>query len=253
VEQAPNRMSGASATVVRAQHRNNAPYYINWYDAHRVDVTVNGGPVTSYPARTTQGDTVRATIPGSLVGTICYQFVSVDKYGNTGTSIQRCYTATGLSVGNPYCFGDGSGTACPCANVGAIGNGCASSVSASGANLSATGTASISADSVVLTGTNMPNSSALYFQGTTQANGGNGNVFGDGKRCAAGSITRLGTKTNAAGASSYPEGGDLVISIRGTIGAPGTRTYQVWYRNAAAFCTGDTFNLSNGLEIAWGA
>ncbi len=252
VEQAQNRAAGATPTVVRAQHRGNAPYYINWYDAHRVDVTVNGGPVTSYPARSTQGDTVRAAIPGSLVGAICYQFVSIDKYGNTGASIQRCYTATGLAVGTPFCFGDGSGMACPCANSGAAGNGCANSLFANGANVAATGNASISADTVVLTGTNMPNSSALYFQGTTQANVGAGTVFGDGKRCASGSIIRLGTKMNAANTSSYPVGGDLSISVRGAIGAPGTRTYQAWYRNAAAFCTSDTFNLSNGLEIAWG-
>ncbi|MEY2806172.1 MAG: hypothetical protein RIR65_589, partial [Planctomycetota bacterium] len=32
---------------------------------------------------------------------------------------------------------------------------------------------------------------------------------------------------------------------------PGTRTYQAWYRNAAAFCTPSGFNLGNGLEIVW--
>ncbi len=252
VEQAPNRMSGASATVVRAQHRNNAPYYINWYDAHRVDVTVNGGPITSYPARTTQGDTVRAAIPGNLVGTICYQFVSVDKYGNTGTSIQRCYSSTNSAPGITYCFGDGTGTTCPCGNAGAAGNGCASSLFASGANLVAAGPASISADGAVLTGTNMPNSSALYFQGTTQTNAGAGSVFGDGKRCAGGSVFRLGTQLNASNGSTYPAVGNPPISVQGNIVAPGIRTYQVWYRNSATFCTADTFNLSNGAELTWG-
>jgi len=251
VEQAANRTAGPSATVVRCAIRDNAAYYITWYNTNRLDVTVNGGPVTSYPVSMMQGDLFRAVIPGNLVGTICYQFVSSDKYGNTGTSVQRCYTSTGGSTGTPFCFGDGSGTACPCANSGAAGNGCASSLFANGANLAATGNASLSSDTVVLTGTNMPNSSALYFQGTNQANAGNGSAFGDGKRCAGGSITRLGTKTNAANTSSYPQGGDLAISVRGAIGAPGTRTYQAWYRNAAAFCTADTFNLSNGLEIVW--
>jgi hypothetical protein len=33
--------------------------------------------------------------------------------------------------------------------------------------------------------------------------------------------------------------------------APGNRTYQVWYRNSAAFCTPDVFNLSNGLVVTW--
>jgi len=47
-------------------------------------------------------------------------------------------------------------------------------------------------------GSQMTNSSALYFQGTTQMAGGAGIAFGDGLRCAGGSIVRLGTKTNAA-------------------------------------------------------
>jgi hypothetical protein len=34
--------------------------------------------------------------------------------------------------------------------------------------------------------------------------------------------------------------------------AAGTRTYQVWYRNAAAFCTASTFNLTNGWRTTWG-
>jgi hypothetical protein len=25
----------------------------------------------------------------------------------------------------------------------------------------------------------------------------------------------------------------------------------VWYRNAASFCTVDTFNLSNGVSVTW--
>jgi len=29
------------------------------------------------------------------------------------------------------------------------------------------------------------------------------------------------------------------------------RRYQVWFRDAAAFCTASTFNLSNGLEASW--
>jgi hypothetical protein len=39
--------------------------------------------------------------------------------------------------------------------------------------------------------------------------------------------------------------------VRGAVPAGATRTYQVWYRNAAAFCTSDTFNLTNGLVVTW--
>ena len=53
------------------------------------------------------------------------------------------------------------------------------------------------------------------------------------------------------GASQYPAAGDLSVSVRGGVTGPGTRTYQVWYRNAADFCTPDTFNLTNGVEVLW--
>jgi len=150
-----------------------------------------------------------------------------------------------------FCFGDGTGAACPCANNGSSGNGCASSVNANGGNLTASGAASISGDTLTLLGSGMPNSSALYFQGTSQSAGGSGTAFGDGKRCAGGTTIRLGTKTNAGGASSYPVGADQVISIRGSNAAGNVRTYQCWYRNAAAFCTVDTFNLTNGYQVTW--
>jgi len=151
-----------------------------------------------------------------------------------------------------FCFGDGSGAACPCANNGAAGNGCANSLNPNGAHLTASGTASISNDTLVVQGSGMPDSTVLYFQGTVQQSVGNGIAFGDGKRCAGGTVTRLGTKTNVSGASSYPGLGDLSMSVRGGISMPATRTYQAWYRNAATFCTASTFNLSNGIELSWG-
>ena len=148
-----------------------------------------------------------------------------------------------------YCFGDGSTTACPCGNSGLAGNGCANSVNANGANLAGSGTASIAADTLVLSGSGMPNSNALYFQGTTQI----ASLFGDGIRCAGGSVIRLGTKANVAGVSSYPVAGDLSVSARGGVTAGGSvRNYQIWYRNAdPAFCTVSTFNLTNGLSVTW--
>jgi len=151
-----------------------------------------------------------------------------------------------------FCAGDGGGTPCPCGNNGAPGRGCANSIDPSGAFLTAAGSSSLANDTVVLSGSGMPNASALYFQGTGQQGGGAGAVFGDGKRCAGGTVTRLGTKLNAAGSSQYPAAGDASVSVRGVVTSPGMRTYQVWYRNAAAFCTNATFNLSNGIEIAWG-
>jgi YVTN family beta-propeller protein len=163
--------------------------------------------------------------------------------GVTRVSFPQPYTA--------FCSGDGSGAACPCGNAGGAGRGCANSVDASGALLAAAGSASIAADTFTLAGAGMPNSSALYFQGTAQQNGGAGSAFGDGLRCAGGTVVRLGTKANVAGASSYPATGDQPVSVRGLCAAGDVRTYQIWYRNAASYCTAATFNLSNGLQATW--
>jgi hypothetical protein len=103
----------------------------------------------------------------------------------------------------------------------------------------------------VLTGTLMPNSSVLYFQGTAQTAAGAGSIFGDGLRCAGGTIIRLGSKTNVGGSSSYPTVGNVPISIKGANVAGNVREYQCWYRNAAVFCTPSTFNLTNGVETTW--
>jgi hypothetical protein len=111
--------------------------------------------------------------------------------------------------------------------VGGPGRGCANSVVPAGAQLTGAGAASIAADTLVLAGSGMPNAAALYFQGTTQLGGGAGVAFGDGLRCAGGTVLRLGTKTNAAGASQYPGPLDLSVSVRGLVTSPGDRTYQV--------------------------
>jgi len=155
--------------------------------------------------------------------------------------------------GTTFCHGDGSATACPCGNAGANDGGCANTVSFSGAKLVAAGSASISADTFVLRGSRMPNGPVLYFQGTLRTNGGAGATFGDGLRCVSGQVVRLAAKSNAAGASQYPEIGEVPISTRGSIGAPGdTRHYQAWYRNSNTFCQPETFNLTNGATATWG-
>jgi hypothetical protein len=169
-----------------------------------------------------------------------------------GTAVAIVEGGVQPSTVTSFCFGDGSGTTCPCGNASAIGSGsgCTSTLGV-GAKLSATGQADLSSDTLVLHGNQMPNSSALYFQGTTRTANGAGSVFGDGLRCASGAIARLGARFNVGGASIYPAAGDPHISVKGAISAPGPRTYQVWYRNAAAFCTPSTFNLTNGVEVTW--
>jgi hypothetical protein len=157
--------------------------------------------------------------------------------------------------GTGFCFGDGSGTACPCANSGVSGNGCATSSHPGGAHLQAVGVASISADTLVIQGSDMSAvGGVLYFQGSGQQLGGAGLSFGDGLLCAGGAIVRLGVKINSGGASQFPEPGDPSLSVQGGVTTPGTvQNYQGWFRDSTPFCTPATFNLTNGVTVTWGA
>jgi len=158
----------------------------------------------------------------------------------------------GLSGGNssPFCFGDGSGTACPCGNNGAIGHGCGNSVTPAGGLLTVTGTPSTLDDSIVLHVSGLPaTSNCTFFQGTV-ANAAA--VFGDGLRCTGGTLIRLRSTGASAGSANFPTGGDPHVSTQGAVTLNGgLRTYQVMYRNAPSFCTTATFNISNGLIVNW--
>ncbi|MBL8863308.1 MAG: hypothetical protein JNK02_15030 [Planctomycetes bacterium] len=213
---------------------NGQPYALNVTHA-RHTVTLTAG----------QTLTVITSDPGTPAGNLA-----------TANGFQiKTVTGGGGGPGTPavaYCFGDGTATPCPCGNTSGFGanEGCLNSLGLGG-KLVGQGNALLSNDTFTLVGTRMPNSSALYFQGTAQQSGGMGAVFGDGLRCAAGTITRLGTKTNAGGASAYPTAGDQSVSVRGGVFAAGTREYQVWYRNSADFCTPSGFNLTNAVQATW--
>lgn len=150
------------------------------------------------------------------------------------------------------CFGDGTGTPCPCGNSGTAGNGCANSSFATGGNLAASGQSSISADTLVLTASNIPGP-GLFFQGTSTFGGGLGIPFGDGLLCSGGTIVRLGVVFPTGSSASYP--GGLTPGPISTMGSntPGdVRNYQCWYRDSdPSFCTADTYNLTNMITIFW--
>jgi len=163
------------------------------------------------------------------------------------------------SAFTPLCFGDGSGAACPCANSGAAGHGCENSATTGGALLSATGVASLAADSAQLTSAGeLPSVTSVVLQGTIAVAPA---FFGDGLRCAGGSLKRLYVKSAVAGVVSAPAAGDASISARSsalgdTIALGATRVYQVYYRDPNAnFCAappGGFFNVSNAIAVSWG-
>jgi plastocyanin len=153
--------------------------------------------------------------------------------------------------GTEFCAGNGSGTACPCGNTPVQPVGCLNSIGAGG-RLRARGTASVSADTLLLVGTGMSESTTvLFFQGSTQVNGGMGAVFGDGLRCAGGASIRLGVSTVSFGVARYPQAGNPAVSVKGVVPAGGMRTYQIFYRDPPSACTGALFNASDGYAITW--
>ena len=183
--------------------------------------------------------------------------ITIGTFKDNGAVMTNADVPGDVPPGTPFCYGDGSGRQCPCANLGDPGAGCANSKESSGAILSSSGTTS--PDTVVLTSSHeLPTALSVFLQGDAQSTPGF--LFGDGIRCVSGSLKRLYSRNASAGAVSAPTGADLSITAqsaaKGDVIAPGsTRYYQVYYRDPdASFCPmppGDFFNVSNGVSIVW--
>ena len=151
------------------------------------------------------------------------------------------------------------GCQCPCGNcdtasgdLAGCGNGNNSTWDA-GASLIGSGSSSVSAtggDMFKLEGSALiPSQPGLYFQGNNAVNGGSGNQFGDGLRCAGGSVIRLQVKVaDSAGRSQTTE--DLVL--KGGVVSGDLRRYQLWYRDPVTSPCGAKFNLTNGVQVLFG-
>ncbi len=159
-------------------------------------------------------------------------------------------------AGTNYCFGDGTGAACPCdpGQSGGLGSGCRNS-SGTGGMLGAFGNPSVANDSVTLWASGLLNiTTGLFFQGTAPQQGGLGAIYGDGLLCASGSVIRLEIRNTQGGVMRLGRDvpTDAPLASKGSVPAiGGTRYYQVWYRDPLPFCTSTTFNLTNGVRIVW--
>jgi hypothetical protein len=170
----------------------------------------------------------------------------------------RAYRAPSSTVVS-FCFGDGSGAACPCGNSGAAGHGCDNSFATGGARLSSVGLSSLAGDTLVLTSTNeLPSATSIVLQGNVDL--ASPAPFGDGLRCVGGTLLRLFTRAAASGVVVVPSSGQISISARSAalgdpIGASQSRSYQVYYRDPnLAFCAapaGNTWNVSQALRATW--
>ncbi len=149
-----------------------------------------------------------------------------------------------------FCFGDNVSGAvtCPCA-AGAPGSGCANS-SGVGAVLSVTGSASVAANDLQLVCSGMlPGSASIFLQGTAALNGGLGqhSAGTDGLDCLGGWLLRVDRRGTLGSVARVSD-----IARQGGIPSAGAlRRYQVFYRNAANYCTPAHWNTSNAVKIWW--
>jgi hypothetical protein len=147
---------------------------------------------------------------------------------------------------------------CPCANAGTFGAGCNNSSHTGGAMLSSLGVASVMADTLSFhTIGEKPTATSIVLQGTTNLS--SGALFGQGVRCAAGTLKRLYVKTASGGSITAPSAGDASVWSRSAalgdvIVAGQVRHYLVYYRDPIVLggCpASSTFNATQGLQVAW--
>lgn len=177
-----------------------------------------------------------------------FEFDAGDSWFNTGEGpyIDDLVVVDELPL---FCLGDGSEGPCPCGNESAPGDG-AGCLHAGGdaARLRASGTSSLSNDTIVLNGSGMPIQPVLFFQAMDSRPPA---PFGDGMLCTRGPFVRLGIEVNSDGSSSYPGTGDLPVSVKGGVHAPGVRHYQARYRVSEGVCSAGEFNMTNALTVVW--
>lgn len=185
---------------------------------------------------------------GGLIGSRRF-FVTYDSTSGTDRDILGgVYDRPTGGLHTPFCVGYVVG--CPCNNHGTAPAGCGNSQNSNGALLVADGVAATGPeDSLALSVSGVPATSpCTLYQGTA---GNQILYFGDGTACVSGAVVRIGTKAAVAGSATWG-GSESDISVTGGVPLAGAlRFYQVAYRNVAAFCTSDTFNISNGMLVLW--
>jgi hypothetical protein len=153
--------------------------------------------------------------------------------------------------------GLGGVMACPCGNApSGPGRGCNNSSNSGGGNILPTG--GVSPDTMLFGVVGLrPNALCIFLQGNALSSGGV--AFGDGVRCASGTLKRLYVKSiSPSGSVGAPTGGDPSISARSAaLGDPISigqkRWYFVYYRDPVDFGCAfpNTFNASVGVQIDW--
>ncbi|MFT7484455.1 MAG: hypothetical protein ACI9F9_000295 [Candidatus Paceibacteria bacterium] len=156
------------------------------------------------------------------------------------------------NVGVAYCFGDGSGTACPCSANGAPGAGCLNT-SGAGAVMVGSGNASFSSDTFQFDISGIPGDKpGLLLKNDNQVS----IPAGDGLICTVGmGAARSQVQITSMGSTTFTEfnaGGTGTGAPLGSVANMGIPTnYQFWYRDPMNPCTGAGFNFSNAWTVTY--
>ncbi|MFN0242152.1 MAG: hypothetical protein ACKVWV_04600 [Planctomycetota bacterium] len=181
-----------------------------------------------------------------------------------GTNVQGRAYVIRLDPPVTFCFGDGSlPTACPCAPPdfvpapsGGPRSGCANSFSSAGARLVAWGT--VTPDKLFLEASIGGGYSGFGVMIKGDGQSAAGIASADGVRCVDGNLIRFGGHNSGQGGTPlgtwiYPNSAQTTSVTASTGQLPGqTSYYQLLYRNpAAGFCSPDTTNWSNVVQVSW--
>ncbi len=242
-----------------------------------VTVTATAGTLVVTPLVGSATSTPLAgnsSAPSTQAGTIVYvggqlqlsipidnTFAFTDPASGTSGTI----TVTGTlnaNVGAPMislCDPGQSGVlGCPCANppIGPA-HGCDNSSYTGGAQLGASGLPSLSADTLQFsTSGERPSAGSVLLQGSSATGG---IVFGQGVRCAGGTLKRLYLALAVGGAIHVPAPADASVSARSaalgdTLTGGATRIYAVYYRDPLILggCPASSgFNVTQSGLVTW--
>lgn len=120
------------------------------------------------------------------------------------------------------------------------------SVTSTGAEIFASGSASVAANDLVLHAAPLPTGQfGLAFHGAAQIQ----QPFGEGVRCVASSLVRIQPAGQSDAAGFFASALDNTSPAGAGIAPGATRHFQVWYRDTAGGPSG--FNLTNGLSVSF--
>jgi hypothetical protein len=232
------------------------------WDMHGAEVRVFGtGTWTkltwSFNTTTWRLDTRDLTAYAGQAIELRFSFIPIDLWGNSTIGV---FLDDVLIVEDPIntpafsaCASDSTWyQSCPCSNQqGGPGRGCKSSLSATGAGLTGSGSLRLGSDTFSLHMDGMSEAAATVFQASGFTYSTSDVIAGDGVSCVTGSFIRLVTRYAPGGVLDFPSNGDPTISVLGLVSPGQTRFYAARYRDAGAFCTPATFNMTNTISAYW--